>query len=152
MKTRKRKRISITTKMKTKKKRKRMKRIGSSVFLCLLLSVPWAAHADKKPKEKASAQPYAVLGGTVFRESGYALPGADVMIAPDPQSGQIPVKIQYPRAISDNRGEFAFRVPATAMRYTVSAKAKGFEARQKSADIEGEVRIDVTLVLPAVSK
>jgi hypothetical protein len=127
-----------------------MKRTGSSVCLCLLFSLPWAAHADKKPK--AATGPYAVLGGTVFRESGYALPGADVMIVPDPQPGQVPVKIQYPRAISDNRGEFAFRVPATAMRYTVSAKAKGFDARQKSADIEGEVRIDVTLVLPAVSK
>jgi hypothetical protein len=138
--------------MKTRKKRKRMRRIGSSAILCLLLCLPWTAHADKKPKEKAGAQPYAVLGGTVFRESGLAFPGADVMIAPDPQPGQVPVKIQYPRAISDNRGEFSFRVPPTAMRYTVSAKAKGFEARQKSADIEGEVRIDVTLVLPAVSK
>ena len=129
-----------------------MRRIGSSAILCLLLSLPWTAHADKKPKEKAAAQPYAVLGGTVFRESGFALPGADVMIAPDPQPGQAPVKIQYPRAISDNRGEFAFRVPTTAMRYTVSAKAKGFEAKQKPADIEGDVRVDVTLVLPAVSK
>ena len=128
-----------------------MRRIGSSAVLCLLLSLPWTAHADKKPKEKAGAQPYAVLGGTVFRESGLALPGADVMIAPDPQPGQVPVRIQNPRAISDTRGEFAFRVPTTAMRYTVSAKAKGFEARQKSADIEGEVRIDVTLVLSAVS-
>lgn len=129
-----------------------MRKIGSSALLCLLLALPWMAHADKKLKEKASAQPYAVLGGTVFRESGLALPGADVMIVPDPQPGQVPVKIQYPRAISDNRGEFAFRVPTTAMRYTVSAKAKGYEARQKPADIEGEVRIDVTLVLPAVSK
>jgi len=129
-----------------------MRKIGSSALLCLLLSLPWTAQADKKPKEKSVAGPYAVLGGTVFRESGHALPGADVMIVPDPQPGQVPVKIQYPRAISDNRGEFAFRVPTTAMRYTVSAKAKGFEARQKPADIEGEVRIDVTLVLPAVSK
>lgn len=129
-----------------------MRRIGSSAFLSLLLFLPLTAHADKKSKEKADAQPYAVLAGTVFRESGFALAGAEVMIAPDPQPGQAPVKIQYPRAISDNRGEFAFRVPAAAMRYTVSAKAKGFEAKQKSADVEGEVRIDVTLILPAMSK
>jgi hypothetical protein len=138
--------------MKTRKKRKRMRRIGSSVLLCLLLGLPWTAYADKKHKEKADAASYAVVGGSVFRESGYALPGADVMISPDPQPGQAPVKIQNPRAMSDNRGEFAFRVPTTAMRYTVKAKAKGFEPLQKSADIEGEVRVDVTLILPAVSK
>ncbi len=129
-----------------------MRRIGSNVLLCVLLCLPSAAYADKKHKEKAAAEPYAVLGGTVFRENGFALPGADVSISPDPQPGQTPVKIQYPRAISDSRGEFAFRVPASAMRYTVKASAKGFEPVQKPADIEGEVRIDVTLVLSAVSK
>ena len=128
-----------------------MRRIGSSALWCLLILLAGAAHADKK-KEKAAAQPYAVLGGTVFRESGMSLPGAEVSIVPDPQPGQTPVKIQNPKAVSDNRGEFAFRVPSTPMRYTVSAKAKGFEGRQKSADIEGEIRIDVTLILPAVSK
>ena len=127
-----------------------MRRIGSSL-LWLLLLLPAGAHADKK-KEKSPPRPYAVLGGTVFRESGYSLAGADVAIVPDPQPGQTPVKIQNPKAVSDNRGEFAFRVPATAMRYVVSAKAKGFESRQKTADVEGEVRIDVTLILPEVSK
>jgi hypothetical protein len=135
-----------------KKKRKKMRRIGSSALLGLLLCLPWTAHADKKHKEKAAAEPYAVLGGTVFRENGYALPGADVAISPDPQPGQTPVKIQYPRAMSDSRGEFAFRVPASAMRYTVKASAKGYEPMKKSADIDGEVRIDVTLILPTVSK
>ena len=130
----------------------RRRRIGSSVLLCLLLGLPWTAYADKKHKEKADAESYAVLGGSVFRESGYALPGAEVTISPDPQPGQVPFKIQNPRAISDNRGEFAFRVPTTAMRYLVKVKAKGFEPLQKSADVEGEVRVDVTLILPAVSK
>src|SRR5262249_11814513 len=131
--------------------RKKMRRIGSSFLWLLLLLLSGAAHADKK-KEKSAPQPYAVLGGTVFRESGYSLAGADVSIVPDPQPDQTPVKIQNYKAVSDNRGEFAFRVPATPMRYIVSAKAKGFESRQKTADIEGEVRIDVTLILPAVSK
>ena len=80
-----------------------MRRIGSSALLCLLLFFPWTANADKKHKEKEGTQVYAVLGGTVFRESGYALPGADVMVVADPQPGQVPVKIQYPRAISDKR-------------------------------------------------
>ena len=88
----------------------------------------------------------------MFRESGRALPGAEVMISPDPQTGQTPVKIRDSKAVSDNRGEFAFRVPVTAMRYTVKAKLKGFEPQQKSVDINGEQRTDVTLILPAVSK
>ena len=126
-----------------------MRRIGSSVLLLLALSIGAGAFAAKKHKADES---YAVVGGTVFRESGLALPGAEVTIAPDPQPGQTPVKIGNPKAVSDGRGEFAFRVPVTAMRYLVSAKMKGFEPQQKTADVEGEVRTDVTLILPAVSK
>lgn len=124
-----------------------MRRIGSSVLL--LLALAGISYADKKQK---GGEPYAVVAGSVFRESGLSLPGAEVAISPDPQAGQTPVKIRDSKAVSDNRGEFAFRVPVTAMRYTVKAKLKGFEPQQKSVDIEGEQRTDVTLVLPAVSK
>ena len=130
-----------------RKRKKRMRRIGSSVLLVALLS--GVALADKKQK---SVEAYAVVGGTVFRESGMSLPGAEIVISPDPQPGQTPVKIAYPKAVSDGRGEFAFRVPVTAMRYIVRAKLKGFEPQQKTVDIEGEQRSDVTLILPAVSK
>lgn len=131
-----------------------MRRSGNSLFLVFAFALAASLcaaslYADKKPK---NAGPYGVVGGTVFRESGYALRGAEVVLSPDRQPGQDPVKIRSPKAISDGRGEFAFRVPVSAMRYTVSAHLKGFEPRQKSVDIEGEQRVDVTLVLPAVSK
>ena len=126
-----------------------MRRIGSSVFVVLALLAGGTAHAARKRK---TSEPFAVVGGTVFRESGLSLPGAEVSIAPDPQPGQTPVKIADPKAVSDNRGEFAFRVPVTAMRYTVKAKMKGFQPQQKSVDVEGEVRTDVTFTLPQVSK
>lgn len=126
-----------------------MRRTGSSALLFLALLAAGAGAADKKPKAQES---YAIVGGTVFRESGYALRGAEVTIAPDPQPGQSAVKIRNSKAVSDGRGEFAFRVPVTAMRYTVEAHMKGFEDQRKSVDIEGEQRVDVTLVLPAVSK
>jgi hypothetical protein len=125
------------------------RRIGNSVLLVLALSFAGLAHADKRHKAEET---YAIVGGTVFRESGYALPGAEVTIAPDPQPGQSAVKIRNSKATSDARGEFAFRVPVTAMRYTVQAQMKGFESQHKSVDIEGEQRTDVTLTLPAVSK
>ena len=126
-----------------------MRRIGSSALLLLALLFAGTASAEKKQK---GGEPYAVVAGTVFRESGFALPGAEVAISPDPQAGQTPVKLRDSKAVSDSRGEFAFRVPTTAMRYTVTAKIKGFQPQQKSVDIEGEQRTDVTLILPAVSK
>jgi len=127
-----------------------MRRIGSSVaaLLAIAIALVGGGHAEKNHQSGV----YAVVGGTVFRESGYALPGAEVVIVPDPQPGQERVKIHEPKAISDHRGEFAFRVPLTAMRYTVKAHLRGFEPQQKSVDIEGEQRVDVTLILPAVSK
>lgn len=126
-----------------------MRRIGSSLLLILAAALCSSAIAEKKHK---AAEPYAVVGGTVFRDSGYSLPGAEVTLSPDPQPGQEPVKIRSSKAVSDGRGEFAFRVPVTPMRYNVKAQMKGFEPRQKSVDIEGEQRIDVTLTLPGVSK
>jgi len=126
-----------------------MRRIGSSLLLLLVFAVPGAGGGSKKHRE---TEPYGLVAGTVFRDNGYALPGAKVVISPDPQSGQTPVRIQYPRAISDTRGEFAFRVPTSAMRYTVKAEMKGFEPEQKSVDIEGEVRMDVSLILQSASK
>jgi len=127
-----------------------MRRIGSSFVLgaAIAIALTCAGYAERNHQSGV----YAVVGGTVFRESGYALPGAEVVIAPDPQPGQEHVKIHEARAISDHRGEFAFRVPASAMRYTVKAHLKGFEPQQKSIEIEGEQRVDVTLILPAVSK
>ena len=129
------------------------RRIGSSAAFLLLaafsFSIAWAA---KKHGERKDAEPYAIVGGTVFRESGFSLPGAEVIIVPDPQPGQTPVKLHNPKAVSDGRGEFAFRVPTSSMRYTVKAQAKGFQPQQKSVDVEGEIRIEVTLTLPAESK
>jgi hypothetical protein len=125
------------------------RRIGSSVAVILAIALGSVAYAEKKHK---GAEPYAVVGGTVFRESGFALPGAEVVIVPDPQPGQENFKIHDPKAISDGRGEFAFRVPVRPMRYVVKAHLKGFVAQQKSVDVEGEQRADVTLILPAVSK
>jgi hypothetical protein len=135
--------------MKTRKRRKKTRRIGSSLVLGLIISLAVGSGGEKKHK---APEAYGIVGGTVFRESGYALPGAEVVITPDPQPGQTPVKIDRPRAISDNRGEFAFRVPVTPMHYKVKAEMKGFEAQEKAVDVEGEQRVDVTLILPSVSK
>ena len=74
-----------------RKKRKPKKRIGTSGLLlgallpALLLAafLPQAAAAKKKP----ALDTYAIVSGSVFNESGYALPGADVTLAPEGQFG-----------------------------------------------------------------
>jgi len=129
-----------------------MRRIGSSFAPILALAVCFAGAAAARKHDKKTAEPFAILGGTVFHDNGLSFPGAEVTAAPDPQPGQTAVPMQNLKAISDARGEFAFRVPTSAMRYTVRAQAKGFRAQQKFADIEGEMRTDVTLVLQPESK
>ena len=98
-------------------------------------------------RDKKADEPYSIVGGTVFRDDGFALPGAEVVIAPKLADGS-QLKLKITRAISDDRGEFAFRVPGTAAQYKVKASAKGFKSEEKPAQItfEGE-RVDVTFLL-----
>lgn len=94
---------------------------------------------------------YAILGGSVFRDSGFALPGAKVAVEAIPGEGGAarPKKME---AVTDARGEFALRVPPIPMRYTVSVRADGFKPDRKEAAIQGEERVDVFFRLEPVSK
>ena len=142
--------------MKSTKKRKRKRKTGTKpvvsrrILLALLPGVllSAAARGSDKPKSRVPA-PYGIVGGTVFRDSGFALPGAEVALKADPENGERALKPQ--RAVTDARGEFAFRVPAAAMRYRISASAKGFVPQEKEVFIQGEERTDVTLTLAASS-
>jgi hypothetical protein len=115
-------------------------RTGSSlavVLVCGLLS----SAAGKKP------EPYVVVGGTVFREDGFSLPGATVTLLP-----KAAPKGKKLEAVSDARGEFAFRVPAGTAAYTVKAARKGFRPAEKETSVSREGRVDVTLTLSTESK
>jgi hypothetical protein len=96
--------------------------------------------------------PHAVVGGTVFRENGFSLPGATVTLAVKDTPGAPKTKMKKLQGVSDGRGEFAFRVPPGAATYVVRASLKGFQAVEKEAPVSGEERVEVTLVLPAESK
>ena len=127
----------------------RTRRSGSSVLIFLLL---FALAAVAGGKRKVAPGPYAIVGGTVFHEPGLALPGAQVTLTPDPEPGQEPSPIKKFTAGTDSRGEFAFRVPTSAMRYQVRAASKGYAPQQKSVSVEGEQRVDVTFNLSTESK
>ena len=120
---------------------KRTKTTKSSCLAALLVCGLLSSAAGKKP------EPYAVVAGTVFREDGFSLPGASVTLLPkDAPKGK---KLE---AVSDARGEFAFRVPAAPAAYVLKAVRKGFQPAEKEASISGEGRVDVTLTLAAESK
>jgi hypothetical protein len=89
--------------------------------------------------------PEAVIGGTVFRPPGLALPGAEVVITP--QEGDKPKKL---KTVTNTRGEFAVRVPAVPMKYSVDVKASGFKPDEKTVVIEGEQRRDLSFLLDPV--
>ena len=112
---------------------------GRRPFLALMLL---AAAGKKKSEEK-----FAVVAGTVFRETGFTLRGAEVRLDAEP-----PAKIKPMKTLSDPRGEFAFRVPAAPMRYNVSVKAAGFRPQAKKASVSGDERVDVFFQLEAETK
>jgi hypothetical protein len=105
--------------------------------------------ADKKPAA------YAVIGGTVFQESGFSLAGATVslnLVTLNLKESSSLHKFKKMDAVSDARGEFAFRVPAAAARYLVRATAKGFHPADHEVEVSGEqfaeaIRSEVNLVL-----
>jgi hypothetical protein len=119
-------------------------RLAAAVLVCTL-----PIHAAKK---KSSPDTYSLIAGTVFSANGYALPGAEVALAPDPQPDNAPQKARKLQVVADSRGEFAFRVPPGAMHYILSASAKGYRAAQKPVVLQGEDRVDVTFQLDPESK
>ena len=111
-----------------------------ALLACLVAGA--LAAGDKKPAV------YAVVAGTVFRDPGYALPEAKVvlMLRTEPK----PKKLQ--EGTTNYRGEFLFRVPAKEATYVLRASLKGYRPEEKEAMISGEEHIDVNLVLTPVSK
>lgn len=111
----------------------------------MLLALLCCLGVSAGDKEK----PYAVIAGTVFHEPGFALPGARVelrMTVPPPG-------IKHPKSFTaqcNQRGEFAFRVPAGKAEYSLSVKADGFVGEEKPVTIESEERVDIYFTLRAV--
>jgi hypothetical protein len=132
-------------KMKTKRKKK--KRSGTSAAfaagLLLIALVSSAAAAKKKPAPDNSA----TVSGSVFDDRGYALPDAEVTLAPEAQPKAKPME-----AVSDTRGEFVLHVPAGPVRYVVTVQAKGYQSQRKTVAIEDQERVEVTFQLERQSK
>ncbi|MFN7923816.1 MAG: carboxypeptidase-like regulatory domain-containing protein [Bryobacteraceae bacterium] len=109
--------------------------------LCSLVS-PLAA--KEKPKEKKKPQlAGAVLAGTVFRDAGFALRGAEVVVT---SAGDAKKKAHW-TAVSDARGEFFLRLPAGPASYNVVVRAPGFREQQKAVTFAADERYDFSFLL-----
>jgi len=87
-------------------------------------------------------EPYAIVAGTVFRDPGFAQPGASVVLA----LKSAPEK-KLQQQISSPRGEFSFRVPAGPNTYLVTASLKGFQTVRQEIEIQGQEQMNATLLL-----
>jgi len=129
-----------------KPKRRKRKRIGARA---LLLAVSVFSLLSAGGQKKSAS--FAIVAGTVFRDNGFSLPGADVLI----QAKSLPEgvrKFKPQRLLSDGRGEFAFRVPAGKAVYTLTVKAGGYQAAEKDVNVNADERADVYFELRPVSR
>jgi hypothetical protein len=116
----------------------------------LLVALP-AAGVLTAAGENRKAAPFALVAGSVFRESGFSLAGAEVALEAAPEL-RPPSKFKRIKVVADARGEFAVRVPAAPMRYTVSVKAAGYRPARQEVAIQGEERADLIFRLESASK
>jgi Carboxypeptidase regulatory-like domain len=128
-------------------RRRRKTRIISLLLLAATSILP--ALGEKK---KASAEPYVLLAGTVFQETGFALPNAEVVVTQDAAPETKHSKAKKMQAVSDSRGEFALRLPAGNAHYVIKVSAKGFRDEEKPVTVQGEDRLDVTFQLHQESR
>lgn len=125
---------------------------GVSVAVLLALLGAWpAAAASGAQAGPRKAQAHALIAGTIFRETGLSLAGAEVTLT---QAGDSQAKRKFRpmQAVSDARGEFAFRVPPQPAQYRLSVRAAGYLPEEKLVAVAGEERVDAFFRLRPASK
>jgi hypothetical protein len=134
------------------KMRKKTTRTNSPYRFLFLFALPallavigQPGQSQQKPPTKL--QEYAIVAGTVFRDPGFAQPGATVILA----TKSAPQK-KLQQQISDARGEFSFRVPPGPQSYVVTATLKGFKLAGQELEIAATEQINATLLLVPESK
>lgn len=126
-----------------KKKSRKCSAAMAALAAVLCVAVPAAGKGEKR-KTKAVAQ--AVLGGSVFREDGFLVRGARVVVT------NLDRPKEKKETTTDLQGEFAVRVPAGKGRYTIEVSAEGFGSEKKTVEVAGDERVDLTFHLSAAGK
>lgn len=126
--------VTTNRTMKNTKRRRRARAFLLLAFLALPALLTLSA-ADKPPQARA------IVAGSVFDSNGRSLPGCKVEVVSESDSRQ------KQQALTDRRGEFAFRVPVG--RYAISVTAKGFQAQEKTVQVEEGEKSNATFLLSA---
>ena len=84
------------------------------------------------------------IKGSVFNEEGFSLRGVQVELARIEEGGATK---KIDGRISTRSGDFAFRLPAQAGRYRVTAKMDGMASVSKDVEVEGAAVYRVALSL-----
>ncbi len=111
-----------------------------TLLFALFLTVVMTGAKERKQK---AAPSLAILAGTVFRDTGFALRDAEVIVTPEPVEKK---KTEW-RAISDARGEFFLRLPPGPASYNVVVRARGFKEMRKTVTYAADERLDFTFPL-----
>ena len=119
-------------------------RILTAIVLISGLLVVAPAPAKKRKAEDPA--PAGLIAGTVFQQTGFSLAGAKVTVIPAPEGGRSD-KDSGETATTDARGEFAFRVPAGGVRYTVRVEADGWQPAEQVVVVELDQRLDLVFRL-----
>jgi len=125
------------------------RRAGGSAIASLLL-IGWLGSHATASAAAPGPQSYALIAGTVFRDSGLSLAGAQLVLEPAGDSARNR-KLKKMQALSDARGEFAFRVPPEPADYRLVVQAPGYQRAEKQVRVSGEERIDVFFRLQPAS-
>ncbi len=112
--------------------------------LALVVSQPGVAGAPtlagKDKARKSKSEPYALLFGTVFDESGRLVRGAQVQVRQRQGKG-------HWEAQTDSQGEFAVHLPVGKAVYTIEARAPALLPDRKEVEFAADERVDVVLHL-----
>ncbi len=121
-------------------------------LMLLALAAPDGLAAKKKKKNKEDER-FGVIAGSVFQATGQSLRGATVTVTRNPEQPDPSTKKRKAlKTTTDNRGEFAIRVPAGSMRYTVKVEAKGFQPVEKLVQVQWDQRVEQYFRLKPASK
>lgn len=100
-----------------------MKNLSRRAALLGVFGFAAGLSAKEKKKKRKQSETLGLLAGTVFHSGGMSYPGVLVAVfAADAEKPEW-------KGLTDGRGEFAIRVPATAegIKYRVVVETKGFK-------------------------
>ena len=111
------------------------------IGLCGLVILGSGANLVAKEKE---SEPFALLMGSCFHGEGFSLPGAKIQVEIQPEEGKHS-KVKKWQTVSDNRGEFALRLPAGRHSFLIKASREGFTPLEKTVSFVQDERQDIIL-------